>query len=274
MQPQWLLWARSLEGPDGQSPSPQELAERSKPRVLGTYTNGVPFLVERPIGRGRVLFLSTGVFRDWNTLTCHQCRLAVRPHLPRSVGADPPEAEPHHHGAAGDPGAAGDARRPVQAHQSREWRVESRGENPALDSQLSTLNSYPWMPSGPTATGWSLGNLTQRGIYRVESGESSVEDESSSPLDSQLATLDSPGRQRARRGIGVEGARRSGPSGADDRGRIPLGSRGGVDPLDCCGGPRSGLLEVGDPGGVWRLGRGVGDPGVAVARVGRQRARW
>jgi hypothetical protein len=75
LQPQWLLWARSVEAPDDQALSPQELAERGKPRILGSYTNQVPFLIERQMGRGRVLFLSTGVFRDWNTLTATNAAL-------------------------------------------------------------------------------------------------------------------------------------------------------------------------------------------------------
>jgi hypothetical protein len=37
--------------------------------VLGSFTNQVPFLIERDIGLGRVLFVATGVFREWNTLT-------------------------------------------------------------------------------------------------------------------------------------------------------------------------------------------------------------
>ena len=48
---------------------PQELADRMRPRVLGSYTNHVPFLIEREIGRGRVLLITTGVFREWSTLT-------------------------------------------------------------------------------------------------------------------------------------------------------------------------------------------------------------
>jgi hypothetical protein len=37
--------------------------------VLARFTNQVPFLIERDIGRGRVVWIATGVFRDWNTLT-------------------------------------------------------------------------------------------------------------------------------------------------------------------------------------------------------------
>jgi hypothetical protein len=64
----WLLWAseRSAFPPDL---SPQELAERSRPRALAAFTNRVPFLVERQIGLGRVLFAASGLQSDWNTLT-------------------------------------------------------------------------------------------------------------------------------------------------------------------------------------------------------------
>jgi hypothetical protein len=45
------------------------LAERTRPRVLATLSNGVPLVIERDVGQGQVLFLASGVFRDWNTLT-------------------------------------------------------------------------------------------------------------------------------------------------------------------------------------------------------------
>ena len=37
--------------------------------MLASFTNKVPFLLEREIGAGRVLFVTSGVYRDWNTLT-------------------------------------------------------------------------------------------------------------------------------------------------------------------------------------------------------------
>ena len=43
-----------------------ELAERSRPRVVGKFTNNVPFLIERRVGKGRVMFLSTGMTSSWN----------------------------------------------------------------------------------------------------------------------------------------------------------------------------------------------------------------
>ena len=41
----------------------------SPPRVLARFTNGVPFMIRRTIGRGQVLLVTSGIFRDWNTLT-------------------------------------------------------------------------------------------------------------------------------------------------------------------------------------------------------------
>ena len=68
-RPRWLLWSQAEEGSESSAPAAAELAERTRPRVRGTFTNQVPFLVERDVGRGRVLFVSSGVFRQWNTLT-------------------------------------------------------------------------------------------------------------------------------------------------------------------------------------------------------------
>jgi len=87
--PQWLLWAEAAFGPaadpllgesdlpilptDAQSPEgprPEQLLQRMSFTTLARYTKDqLPFLVQRRIGRGRVLFVSSGVFRDWNNMT-------------------------------------------------------------------------------------------------------------------------------------------------------------------------------------------------------------
>ncbi|MGB9688095.1 hypothetical protein, partial [Thermogutta sp.] len=46
----------------GQDSSPQEV------KVLARYTNGLPFMVERQLGEGRTVFITSGLFRDWNTM--------------------------------------------------------------------------------------------------------------------------------------------------------------------------------------------------------------
>ena len=69
LEPHWLLWADQI-GSELRQDSPEKLAERSMPRVLGAFDRDqLPFLVERNIGRGQVVFVSTGVYSDWNDLT-------------------------------------------------------------------------------------------------------------------------------------------------------------------------------------------------------------
>jgi hypothetical protein len=67
VQPDWLLWPeRRLENDAGAKSS--ELAERTRPRVLAQYDSNLPFLVERSLGRGQVLLITTGMYSNWNTL--------------------------------------------------------------------------------------------------------------------------------------------------------------------------------------------------------------
>lgn len=67
-QPSWLLWGDDLDDADRDT-APEQIAQRNQPRVLASFTNQAPFLVERKIGRGEVLFVSTGVLSPWNNLT-------------------------------------------------------------------------------------------------------------------------------------------------------------------------------------------------------------
>ncbi|PQO45074.1 BatA domain-containing protein [Blastopirellula marina] len=82
----WLLWRSDVARTTGLSPTAEpptdekqadEAAEqktekpfdrRQLPRVLARFDNEQPFLVERQIGDGRVLLVSTGVDNLWNTL--------------------------------------------------------------------------------------------------------------------------------------------------------------------------------------------------------------
>lgn len=69
--PNWLLWStaqQNLASGDDADLTPADLADRSRPRVLAAFDNGLPFLVERSIGRGRVLLVASGTFSSWNTL--------------------------------------------------------------------------------------------------------------------------------------------------------------------------------------------------------------
>ncbi len=64
----WLVWKRLSRSSDTNL-TPRERAERSRPRVLGRYTNGAAFIVERRIGAGQVVLVTTGVYSDWSDLT-------------------------------------------------------------------------------------------------------------------------------------------------------------------------------------------------------------
>jgi len=69
MAPSWLLWGKGPSIADVALET-EVLANRSRPRVLARYTdNGLPWLVERRLGHGRVLFFASGTYSSWNTLT-------------------------------------------------------------------------------------------------------------------------------------------------------------------------------------------------------------
>ena len=71
VEPAWLPWATGDAAEDGAArrEPPEEVAARSRPVVLARYTNGLPFLVERRLGRGRVVLMTSGVVPEWNTLS-------------------------------------------------------------------------------------------------------------------------------------------------------------------------------------------------------------
>ena len=45
-----------------------DTAGRPEAKVLASFTGGIPALVEAPLGRGRVLLLTTTIDRDWADL--------------------------------------------------------------------------------------------------------------------------------------------------------------------------------------------------------------
>ncbi len=72
LQPEWLIWSRPPPEESAEL-SPEELARAQQPVVLASYTNGLPFLVERKLDRGRIVLCTSGVLAsgkatDWNIL--------------------------------------------------------------------------------------------------------------------------------------------------------------------------------------------------------------
>jgi hypothetical protein len=72
LQPSWLRWSRPQRYQSQQRPV-EELAEETKPVVLARYTSGLPFMIERRVGQGRILLITTSTadFEQdhWNTLS-------------------------------------------------------------------------------------------------------------------------------------------------------------------------------------------------------------
>jgi hypothetical protein len=73
--PSWLLWSTVDPAEEMATPTADEretlarrLAEQEAPTVLARFDNGAPLMVERRIGRGRTIFVSTGLYSAWSTM--------------------------------------------------------------------------------------------------------------------------------------------------------------------------------------------------------------
>lgn len=63
----WPSWASTIVH-DDVNLSPAEAAQRGRARVLASFGNRVPYLVERRLQRGRVIFVSSGFSPPWSTI--------------------------------------------------------------------------------------------------------------------------------------------------------------------------------------------------------------
>ncbi len=150
LRPDWLLWARGRVVAGQTQESAEMLAQAERPQVLGRYTNGLPFLIERRLGRGRVAFFTTGVFRQWNTLTATNAavlfdrifRDMLRQTLPeRNVDTSRPLLLPV----------------PEELRGARFTLEGPTGQPPSLSAEAL----------GPHQVGLRLPVFTQRGVYRL-----------------------------------------------------------------------------------------------------------
>jgi hypothetical protein len=66
LRPNWLLL--EVDANFDESRPAEEIAEDERFQVLARYTGGQPFMVERRLGRGKVLLVTSGVSTRWNTL--------------------------------------------------------------------------------------------------------------------------------------------------------------------------------------------------------------
>ncbi len=76
IDPHWLAWAER-ESELGHGESPEKRAERERPHLLAAFDNQIPFIVERAIGQGRVVFMASGMLSPWNTLPKTNAMLMV-----------------------------------------------------------------------------------------------------------------------------------------------------------------------------------------------------
>jgi len=140
LAPGWLSWV------DRDATAPP--AGRLGPRVLATFDNGVPFLVTRPIGRGRVVWVASGLFSPWNTLPRTNAMLLCD-RLLRSLLADTlPVLTVETADRYVLPLAAGDRRATVSVR---------RPDGTTESLQVEAL--------GGDTYGVTLRDVTQRGIY-------------------------------------------------------------------------------------------------------------
>jgi hypothetical protein len=76
LQPSWVNWAKQNVAADESLPADpaerekklRELARRTAPQLLARFNTGKPYMIERDLGRGRVVFSTSGIMDDWNTV--------------------------------------------------------------------------------------------------------------------------------------------------------------------------------------------------------------
>ena len=179
--PNWLLVDSGRDRAQSEL-SPADLAARSKPQVVLRYDNQVPFLVERSIGRGRVLFFTSGFLSSWNDLPGKNAiwlidrilRSRIEYTLPdRNVGTDSRPVVV-----------------PVKAVDRNEefYLVRPGGKEQLLEVERTERDEF----------GVLVGDLAQRGIYRVamrgpdESPAATPEEKSSTATAGKLPASKSP----------------------------------------------------------------------------------
>ncbi|MEI8372737.1 MAG: BatA domain-containing protein [Planctomycetota bacterium] len=151
IQPSWLAWRRGSVQEEGEQLSPEKLADRAKPVVLGRYSNDVPMLVRRQWGKGQVLLLTTSLSPQWTTLPEMQQSWWLMDRIVRSLLTETLRSwNLSSEGSFVLPVASGE--------RSARYTVTDP------DGQLQVLSVDA---QGGDRFGVSLGNWSRRGVYRV-----------------------------------------------------------------------------------------------------------
>lgn len=173
----WLRWQAPVSDAERRM-SPEQRAKLAQPRVLASYSNGLPFLVERRVGRGSVLLCTSGVQSNWNTLSRSNAillfdqllRARLARTLPvRSIGTPAEFVLPV------DP-----------ANRRAEFTLERPG---GLKETLSVD------ALGADHYGLTLKNLTQRGHYRITASAATTDGQPGEPLWDVLLAANGPAQE-------------------------------------------------------------------------------
>ena len=148
--PNWLLFD-SLRDREPSDTSAAELAERTKPKVALRYDNQIPFLVERQIGRGRVLLFTSGFLSPWNDLPTKNAVWLIDRILRSRIESTLPERNVDTSSRPIDV--------PVSATERNEqfYLVRPNGKEQLLEVERIGRDQF----------GVTVGDFSQRGLYRM-----------------------------------------------------------------------------------------------------------
>lgn len=154
MSPNWLAWRNPLAR-DTVELSVEALVKTTLPQVLGRYDNGHPFVVQRQIGKGRVVMLTSGLWPSWNTLALENSvllldrimrSLLIRSLPDRTFG---PENE---------------ILIPVAGiDQMADFALQGPGDPDDSEPRLQSVEAL-----GPRSYGLVLRSIQKRGFYRIQ----------------------------------------------------------------------------------------------------------
>ena len=157
--PAWLNWRSDVRRGDADPDAPaagtiEELARRRLPVVLarfepiGDQSRGLPYLVERQLGFGRVVFLAGGISSDWDTLSKTNAIIL----LDRLVRSLIEQTLPHHTITAGVP-----------------ITLPSDSKTAKLTTPDGTTHPLR-APAGEGASNLRIEETRQAGIYQLQTG--------------------------------------------------------------------------------------------------------
>ncbi len=194
-RPSWLLWSASLPSEDAQAPV-ERLAERSRSRVLARFTSGLPFLIDRKLGRGQVLLVCTGVSPQWNTLPLTNTMLVFDRILRGMFEGTLPQRKMDTQEQFVLPVAAADRHAQIAL-------VDPSGREEPLTVDVLGTDRY----------GVTVSDRTQRGIYHVvaTSGKDPSQDAAGPKLWDTLLAVNGPAQESE---LGVEEKPAGGQAGA------------------------------------------------------------